>query len=805
MNSLIFLILVIMALYTLRFFYADMLAFINTRHSFGEGFTSSVKEGLIPMGKVAVAWSGLNNMNSCSDYTKNVGPYKNSSGQYLASACQTGFEKGSGQKTKVVNNSLSSDVCDGLFPGNKSVDFWKRIACSTGVQLRNVKDNNKCKDKGGLLSSDQCKTFAAAFGYNTADKNKYDNTGAQMYGLYDGCNQAKNKSKVWYSSVSAWARDSTYQPGNKGGDASWEPVCKTDFPFKLHDKHSIQFAGNDRGANDKSKKGISSLYEEMMKAKDDPNVFAIEYNGAQQWIIIRTKNQNGSIPSYQLTSNGDWKTYEKLDTRTFKLQNRGGSETDDSKRLCLVADSNNNTTSQTECNVKPAEQFKGQNNFTNIGTRGKVVLKNENTGMCIVEEGNRYKQTECNSDDSAQQFEKVDVGNWNLLKNVRTKQCMVARDGREKSIIKRMGSEAMFPYTCNSGFTDQHWREIDASTLQPLEKEVKESKPIFKGTWQEEDTAMYPGKGFRSSETSSHHTGSFQPKTIKPGGVGTYEECKESCSKRPHCLGFEWNNFDPKGSCYMMDNWEHNGQSFRLNNNKPFSSYYGEGRPNFRPRCIPDDERLCVKPGTENYHWKGGLKVYDLYYKDIVRLNNNYENVAKNRAGFLDIHGGGTLNDGKKGFGLFTTTWEKRPALKNRAFQILSATGQIGVIKNNDEVYIASVATDGRPINHGYLCCRKDLGLTECGRGGKGRAYQAAVMEGPPNENCKWKIRLVADSNPQNIKTNSTVIFISTCDRRFMLQTCNSKFHGYDVSVGADNAPNTSGRNPEHQWKISTV
>ena len=83
-------------------------------------------------------------------------------------------------------------------------------------------------------------------------------------------------------------------------------------------------------------------------------------------------------------------------------------------------------------------------------------------------------------------------------------------------------------------------------------------------------------------------------------------------------------------------------------------------------------------------------------------------------------------------------------------------------------------------------------------------------MEGPPNENCKWKIRLVADSNPQNIKTNSTVIFISTCPdekgvRRFMLQTCNAKYHGYDVSVGADQTTNTSGRNPEHQWKISTV
>ena len=43
MNSLIFLILVII-LYTLIFFYFDMLAFLNTRHSFAEGFTLRNKD-----------------------------------------------------------------------------------------------------------------------------------------------------------------------------------------------------------------------------------------------------------------------------------------------------------------------------------------------------------------------------------------------------------------------------------------------------------------------------------------------------------------------------------------------------------------------------------------------------------------------------------------------------------------------------------------------------------------------------------------------------------------------------------------
>ena len=97
-----------MALYTLRFFYADMLAFINTRHSFGEGFTPSIKEGLIPMGKVAVAWGGVNNMNHCSDYTRNVGPSAPPgvtwTRQKLADACQKGFENGSGKKINIKKN-----------------------------------------------------------------------------------------------------------------------------------------------------------------------------------------------------------------------------------------------------------------------------------------------------------------------------------------------------------------------------------------------------------------------------------------------------------------------------------------------------------------------------------------------------------------------------------------------------------------------------------------------------------------------------------------------------------------------------
>ncbi len=83
-------------------------------------------------GEVTVNWctgggSGCQHtMGNCNQYTApngegGVGPYKGPGGQYLADACQTGFNKGGD--------------CDASFPGDTSVADWKRTACATGVNL----------------------------------------------------------------------------------------------------------------------------------------------------------------------------------------------------------------------------------------------------------------------------------------------------------------------------------------------------------------------------------------------------------------------------------------------------------------------------------------------------------------------------------------------------------------------------------------------------------------------------------------------------------------------------------------------
>ncbi len=71
---------------------------------------------------VSVTWGGESWMQNCNQYTKNVGPYKSSGGQYLADACQVGYDSGSCSR----------------YDGDTSVADWKRTACATGERLKSL-------------------------------------------------------------------------------------------------------------------------------------------------------------------------------------------------------------------------------------------------------------------------------------------------------------------------------------------------------------------------------------------------------------------------------------------------------------------------------------------------------------------------------------------------------------------------------------------------------------------------------------------------------------------------------------------
>ena len=111
----------------------------------------------------SVNWGGRSWMQKCDQYTSNVGPYKSKGGQYLANACQTGYDKG----------------CVGRFSGAGSARFWERTACKTGERLKDatewkkgyacagstirdipgVRDKNTCISKCEQDRSCQCVTW----------------------------------------------------------------------------------------------------------------------------------------------------------------------------------------------------------------------------------------------------------------------------------------------------------------------------------------------------------------------------------------------------------------------------------------------------------------------------------------------------------------------------------------------------------------------------------------------------------------------------------------------------------------------
>ena len=127
---------------------------------------------------VTVDWGGESWMQKCNQYTYNTGPYKSTGGQYLADACQTGYDSG----------------CGNTYAGSGSVRDWERAACKTGEQLKigmeggygsiaNLKENSPpprgykakpgsgaCRCRGSGYGIDSCGTLCcAASPYTSTD------------------------------------------------------------------------------------------------------------------------------------------------------------------------------------------------------------------------------------------------------------------------------------------------------------------------------------------------------------------------------------------------------------------------------------------------------------------------------------------------------------------------------------------------------------------------------------------------------------------------------------------------------------
>ena len=79
----------------------------------------------------------------------------------MAADCKKGFDGG-------------NSACNSINHGSTSQTSWGITACYTGVLLKKVKDNNKCQDKGGILSSAECKSYAQSKGLDVNNKNQYN-------------------------------------------------------------------------------------------------------------------------------------------------------------------------------------------------------------------------------------------------------------------------------------------------------------------------------------------------------------------------------------------------------------------------------------------------------------------------------------------------------------------------------------------------------------------------------------------------------------------------------------------------------
>ena len=122
--------------------------------------------------------------------------------------------------------------------------------------------NNKCKDKGGLITEEQCKQFAVNKGFDASNKAHYDNTGNAIKGFWDGCQVRDDGKQIFYS-----APGST---GEGGQNSSLKPICKHRFDYG---QGSINAGPPVAESNDKCSErgGNLSQYECLQFAKSKLN------------------------------------------------------------------------------------------------------------------------------------------------------------------------------------------------------------------------------------------------------------------------------------------------------------------------------------------------------------------------------------------------------------------------------------------------------------------------------------------------------------------------------------------------------
>tara|TARA_X000000368_G_C23058038_1_gene725076 strand:+ start:8011 stop:9975 length:1965 start_codon:yes stop_codon:yes gene_type:complete len=150
----------------------------------------------------------------CNDW-KTVWP---GSGTNAINACNVGLNNGNCNQSDWWVKKACNDAKKCVKKGNCALKIAADKEAAEAAQAA----NNKCKDKGGLITEPDCKKLAENKGFDVSNKAHYNNTGQARYGLWNGCQIAKDGKKIWYS-----------KPGStgKGGNSSWNPICKHHFDY----------------------------------------------------------------------------------------------------------------------------------------------------------------------------------------------------------------------------------------------------------------------------------------------------------------------------------------------------------------------------------------------------------------------------------------------------------------------------------------------------------------------------------------------------------------------------------------------
>ena len=350
-------------------------------------------------------------------------------------------------------------------------------------------------------------------------------------------------------------------------------------------------------------------------------------------------------------------------------------------------------------------------------------------------------------------------------------------------------------YACVQGCPDPYYCSENGDGVM---KNVRNNglENVSSDSFHKLDTAIYAG------DNITHHNIIFRGATDK--GI---DDCERACVDDNSCLGYEFLKKDWGTSkaniCALVHDWKDMGKTFRLEDGEPEEFYKDK--------------------------FTSGVKIYDLKYGDIFTMNNQYlPPTGKSTYGFLDIAGGGDYegkpHNARYTFQTITTPDAPRQGGGSCLWQIISAEGKTGTVKNNDIVYLHCVKKkrgffSTNKYTGGFLCCRTDLTKRNCGN--KGYLMGTIDIDSPP-EMCKWKIRIPSDDNPQNIKTNSKIVLFSVDahsknrgsrtiapgeqPNTWIFLTCNwhDESRKY-LDTTCERTGQTAGRKPEMQWKLTII